>query len=127
MLRHFPKYDAAALDWTNLLQGTSDDVERVERYVLDRVESEPVLMEVDRRAAVAASRAEVLQFLKPHLGNRDIRIASRDFGSLVVIASAGVAATLRQPTTRGSPSVCECPANAGQVESAGGDTERDDA
>lgn len=96
MLRHFPEYDSAAVDWTRLLQGSPNDLERAERYVLDRIDSEPILMEVDRRTAVAASRAEVLPFLRPHLGNREIRIASRDFSSLVVIASAGVAATLRR-------------------------------
>jgi hypothetical protein len=92
MRSRFPPFNAADRDWTNIVGAEGADVPLLAAIVARHIPASEVLVEVHRKEGALLPRTEAASYVATHLGEGTIRIADRDFKSVVVVALNGVAA-----------------------------------
>jgi hypothetical protein len=92
MRSHFPAFEAADRDWTNVAGPEGVDLQLLSSIVDQHIGAAEVLIEVHRKEGALLPRSEAAAYIASHLGEGTIRIADRAFRSVVVVALNGVAA-----------------------------------
>jgi hypothetical protein len=91
MREHFPAFDAAKLEWTNILEADGPNSEVLDVLLGRHIDASEVLVEVHRKLGAVVSRSEAANFIASHIGEGQIRVADRQFTSFIVVARNGVA------------------------------------
>ena len=91
MIKHFPAFDGAKLDWTNLNDGCSVKLSELEDMLHDTFTEDEILVEVSRREGFFIPLNEAAAYISQHMGSGSIRVANRDFSSFLVVAQNCVA------------------------------------
>ena len=92
MRSRFPKFNPAELEWTNIAGAGGADVRLLASIVAQHIPAPEVLVEVHRKEGALLARSEAAAYAASHIGEGTIRIADREFKSVVVVALNGVAA-----------------------------------
>jgi hypothetical protein len=98
MLSRFPAFNAAELEWTNIARAEGADVPLLASIVAQHIPAAEVLVEVHRKEGAFLPRSEAATYAASHIGEGTIRIADREFKSVVVVALNGVVAGWRIDT-----------------------------
>ena len=96
MRTHFPVYDAAKVEWTNLDERDGLNVHLLKAMLDQYIEAPEVLVEVYRKVGDCLPKNEAVSFIAAHIGQGNIRIADREFTSFMVVAQPGVATGWRR-------------------------------
>jgi hypothetical protein len=96
MREHFPAFDAAKVEWTNVVERDGTNAELLENLLGHHIEAAEVLVEVHRKLGAMVPRREAVTFISSHIGEGEIRVADRGFTSFVVVAQNGVATGWRK-------------------------------
>ena len=91
MRSRFPEFNPAELEWTNIAGAEGADVPLLASIVARHIPASEVLVEVHRREGAFLPRSEAATYAASHLGEGTIRMADREFKSVVVVALNGVA------------------------------------
>jgi len=91
MRSRFPKFNPAELEWTNIARAAGADVALLASIVARHIAASEVLVEVHRKEGALLPRSEAASYAASHVGEGTIRIADREFKSVVVVALNGVA------------------------------------
>ena len=92
MRSHFPAFNAADHEWTNIAESQGPNVPLLEAIIARYVASPQVLVEVHRKEGALLPLKEAVAYIASRVGQGNIRIADREFKSFVVVATNGVAA-----------------------------------
>jgi hypothetical protein len=92
MRGRFPAFDPTEHEWTNIAGTQGADVPLLASLVARHIPASEVLVEVHRKEGALLPRGEAADYIARHLGEGTIRIADREFKSVVVVALNGVAA-----------------------------------
>ena len=92
MRSRFPEFNPAELQWTNNAGAEGIDVPLLASLVAQHISAAEVLVEVHRKEGAFLPRSEAATYAASHVGEGTIRIADREFKSVVVVALNGVAA-----------------------------------
>jgi len=95
MRSRFPEFNPAELEWTNIAGAAGADVPLLASIVARYIPAAEVLVEVHRKEGAFLPRNEAATYAASHIGEGIIRIADREFKSVVVVALNGVAAGWR--------------------------------
>jgi len=95
MRSRFPAYNAADHEWTNIAGKEGADGSLLAAILARHLPASEVLVEVHRRTGALLPRSEAAVYAASHVGEGTIRIADREFSSVVVVALNGVAAGWR--------------------------------
>ena len=90
MREHFPAFDTAAVEWTNVVERTGPNTELLATLIARHIAAPEVLVEVHRKLGTMLSRAEAAEYISAHIGEGQIRVADRAFTSFLVVAQNGV-------------------------------------
>jgi hypothetical protein len=90
MRTNFPPFDAAKVEWTNVVERDGPNVQLLQRELERHICAAEVLIEIHRKSGALVPRHEAAQFIAGRMGQGDIRIADRQFTSFVVVAQNGV-------------------------------------
>lgn len=96
MLRHFPKFESAAHDWQLLMRDAHCQPQQVQAFLEGVFDNELILVDVHRTVGGIFPRNAAAEFIAPHVGKTNIRIANRSFTTLAFVASPGVATSWHQ-------------------------------
>ena len=96
MREHFPAFDAAKAEWTNIVETNGPSAALLENLLNRHIEAPEVLVEVHRKLGAMVPRREAVTFISSHIGEGQIRVADRGFTSFVVVAQNGVATGWRK-------------------------------
>ena len=91
MTKHFPAFDGAKLDWTNVHDGHTVKLSELEGMLHDTFTEDEVLVEVSRQEGDFIPLNEAAAYIGQHMGGGNIRVANRDFSSFLVVAQNCVA------------------------------------
>ena len=97
MRKHFPAFDAASVEWTNVVERSDPDTKLLESLLNEHVPSEEVLVQVHRMEGAFLPRCQALAYIVAHIGQGQIRIADRQFTSFMVVALNGVVTGWKNP------------------------------
>jgi hypothetical protein len=92
MRKHFPAFDAAALEWTIVFDGNGPRRHELQSLLDAHVPAEELLIYVHRKEGAFLARANAFEYITEHLGKSQMRISDRQFTSFLVIGGNGVAA-----------------------------------
>ena len=92
MRSRFPALNPAEQEWTNIAGTEGADIPLLASILAQHIPASEVLVEIHRKEGACLSRSEAASYVASHLGEGTIRIADREFKSVVVIALNGVAA-----------------------------------
>jgi hypothetical protein len=92
MREHFPSFDAAKVEWTNIVEREGPNTQLLERILESHISAPDVLVEVHRKLGAMVPRHEAAGFISAHIGEGQIRVADRAFTSFIVVAQNGVVA-----------------------------------
>lgn len=95
-------YSAVECEWENLLPNAQPDANRIEAFLRRHIPSQTVLVHVSRKIGGEFEIGEAAHFICPYIGQYEILIATRDFSSRVVIATPGVAASVKGSAREGT-------------------------
>jgi len=92
MREHFPEFDGSKLDW--IIIGDIDSIrfDKLEGLVDRHINSEELLVEINRKLGDFLPKAKAFDFLAPYVGKTEIKITNREFSGFVLVAINGVAA-----------------------------------
>jgi len=90
MREHFPAFDAASVEWTNIVERAGPNIELLAALLAKHITAPEVLVEVHRKLGTRLPREEAAGFISAHIGEGQIRVADRGFTSFLVIAQNGV-------------------------------------
>lgn len=93
--RGWMAYSATACEWENLLPEPVPDPSRIEAFLRRHIPEPRVLVHVSRSTGGEFEIGAAARFICSHIGQYEIRIASRDFTMRAVIASPGVGAGVK--------------------------------
>jgi hypothetical protein len=92
MKENFPKVDAVARTWVNLLERNGAVRTEALSALLDKhIRADDLLVEVHRKLGDYLGKKQALKFVEEHIGQDEIRITDRSFQGFVVIAVNGAA------------------------------------
>jgi hypothetical protein len=91
MREHFPAFDAAKVEWTNVVEREGPNTQLLESILERHISAPEVLVEVHRKLGAMVTHAEAAGYISAHIGEGQIRVADRGFTSFVVVAQNGVA------------------------------------
>jgi hypothetical protein len=90
MREHFPEFDAAKVEWTNIVEREGPNTQLLESVLVRHISAPDVLVEVHRKLGALVSLREAAGYISAHIGEGQIRVADREFTSFVVVAKNGV-------------------------------------
>lgn len=91
MRRHFPPIEPATRTWTVVQDAQGLDGKAMAVLLTRYVGSGPVLVQVRRKQGVLLPVGEVVEYIRRHVGEGEMRVADRNFTGFVVVAQNGVA------------------------------------
>ena len=93
--RGWMEYSQTQCEWENLLEEPVPEPNRIEAFLRRHIPESTVLVHVSRAIGGEFEIGEAARFVCPYIGQYEIRVASRDFSSLAVIATPGVGAGVK--------------------------------
>lgn len=90
MRKNFPIFDAAKVEWINVVEREGPDLRRLESLLEQFIDAPEVLVEVQRTVGGLLAKKDAAAFISSHIGKGQIRCADRKFSSFVVVAQNGV-------------------------------------
>lgn len=93
MAERFPDYDASALEWTVVADGSAPRCEVLRDRLLEHFGDGELVVEVHRRLGTVLRLFDAVAFIAAHIGKGAMKISNRDFTLFCVIAHNGVLAT----------------------------------
>ena len=99
MKAHFPQWDSASLEWTNVHDGIAPNLVALNQLLRDTFATDELIVEVSRGLGTMLPLPDVGAYVAEHMGKSDIRISDRGFTAYVVVARNCVAAAWHEQPT----------------------------
>ena len=92
MRLRFPQVNLVEHDWVNIASADGPNTPLLASIVAEHISAPEVLIEVHRREGAVLPRDQAASYIASHIGEGTVRVADREFRSVVVVLSNGVAA-----------------------------------